>query len=122
MVSSKRRLLLAAPLALGALVAAHAGAPASKRARVIRIEAKKFVYTPNRVSVRQGEAVVLELTALDFAHGFSIPDLKLRVDLMPGKTVRLPLKADQVGELTFLCDNFCGSGHEEMNGLLVVTA
>ena len=120
MDAMKRRLLLAAPLALVVALASRAGATARKRERVIRIEAKKFAYTPKRITVRKGEAVVLELTALDFAHGFSVPDLKLRVDLMPGKTVRLPIKPDQVGELVFLCDNFCGGGHEEMNGLLIV--
>jgi heme/copper-type cytochrome/quinol oxidase subunit 2 len=29
---------------------------------------------------------------------------------------------DQPGAYAFLCDNVCGDGHEQMNGLLVVQA
>jgi cytochrome c oxidase subunit II len=33
-------------------------------------------------------------------------------------TVRLTL--DKAGSFVFLCDVFCGSGHEDMSGTLVV--
>lgn len=117
MVSDKRRLLLAAPLASLMLVAL---ARAKPRERVIKIEARKFRFSPNVIEVKQGESVVLELTALDFSHGFSLPDFKLRADLVIGKPVRVPLKPEQAGQFGFLCDNFCGSGHEEMAGTLIV--
>ncbi len=118
---SKRRFCAHAPLALVALLVmrARAQTPADG-ARVIRIEAKKFVFTPNQIALRRGEAVVLELSAIDFTHGFNIPDLKLRADLMPGKLTRIRLQPMQAGELAFLCDNFCGAGHEEMNGVIRV--
>ena len=89
--------------------------------RVIKIQAKKFVYTPNRIMIKTGEAVVLEFTALDFMHGFNIPDWKIRADLIPGQVTRVPLKPESAGEFDFLCDNFCGTGHEEMNGKIIVT-
>jgi cytochrome c oxidase subunit 2 len=40
---------------------------------------------------------------------------------MPGQVTRVTLKPDSAGEFDFLCDNFCGTGHEEMNGEIIVT-
>ncbi|MBV6323826.1 cupredoxin domain-containing protein [Duganella violaceipulchra] len=115
---TKRRLLLCAPLALVALGAVQAKA----KERVIKIEARKFRFSPNVIELKTGEAVVLELTALDFPHGFSLPDFKIRADLVIGKPVRVKLKPEAAGQFGFLCDNFCGSGHEEMSGTLIVKA
>lgn len=124
MQPSKRRFLLGAPLALGsALVLAGAvNAKTARKERIIKIEARKFRYAPKLIELKQGEAVVLELTALDFAHGFSIPNLNVRADLVVGKAVQLRLAPAQAGQFTFLCDNFCGSGHEEMSGSIIVKA
>ena len=118
MMSSKRRLLLAAPLLLvsGAMLAR------ATKPRVIKIEARKFRFSPNVIELKKGEEVVLELTAVDFPHGFSLPDFKLRADLIMDTPVRVTLKPEQVGQFGFLCDNFCGSGHEEMAGTIVVKA
>ena len=45
---------------------------------------------------------------------------KLRGDVLPGKVTSLQLTADKAGSFTFVCDIFCGSGHEDMSGTLVV--
>lgn len=64
--------------------------------------------------------MVLEISSLDFTHGFNIPELKLRADLPPGKITRVRFVPERVGEYPFLCDNFCGEGHEQMHGRIVV--
>jgi cytochrome c oxidase subunit 2 len=124
MQPSRRRFLIGAPLALGSalVLAGAAHRQVAAQERVIQIEARKFRFAPDLIELKAGEAVVLELTALDFAHGFSIPDWKIRTDLVVGKAVRVRLKPEHAGKFAFLCDNFCGSGHEEMNGSIVVTA
>lgn len=121
MQASRRRFLVLVPLAASALLLGAAHGKATK-ARVIKVEARKFRFAPNVIEVRQGEAVVLALRALDFAHGFNIPELQTRIDLVPGKVVQLRLQPALAGRFGFLCDNFCGAGHEEMAGTLVVTA
>jgi cytochrome c oxidase subunit 2 len=103
------------------LAQASVAKTAPAKEKVIQIQAKKFVYTPNRVMLKKGEAVVLEFTALDFMHGFKVPDWNIRADLMPGQVTRISVKPESIGEIDFLCDNFCGSGHEEMNGKFIVT-
>lgn len=88
--------------------------------RVIEIEARRFRYTPNEIVVKRGEVIILALRALDFAHGFSLPDLNIRADLIPGQVVTIRIQPMQSGRFAFLCDNFCGDHHEEMSGNLVV--
>jgi cytochrome c oxidase subunit 2 len=124
MQPSRRRFLIGAPLALGSalVLAGTVHRKAARQERVVKIEARKFRFAPNLIELKLGEAVILELRALDFAHGFSIPDWKMRTDLVMGKTVRMRVQPEQAGQFAFLCDNFCGSGHEEMNGSIVVKA
>jgi cytochrome c oxidase subunit 2 len=54
--------------------------------------------------------------------GFNLPDYGVRTDIVPGQEAVLRFVADKPGHFTFLCDVFCGNGHENMSGELVVTA
>lgn len=112
----RRHLLLLGATTGAALTAARAQAP-----REIEITAQRFRFTPSTIPLKAGEPVVLLIRSLDFAHGFFVPDLHLRTDLMPGRVVRLALTPPAPGPLAFLCDNFCGDGHEGMDGLFDVT-
>ncbi|GAA0750550.1 cupredoxin domain-containing protein [Ideonella azotifigens] len=102
------------------LLAGVAGAQSGPRA--IRIVARRFQYEPAEIPLKAGEAVLLELQALDFTHGFNVPALNLRADLVPGQIVKLEIRPTAPGKIDFLCDNFCGDGHEEMNGRFIVSA
>lgn len=78
--------------------------------------AKKFSFTPNELRIKTGQPVTLTLTAEDFVHGFSVPDFNVRIDMIPGKTVELTFTPNRAGTFVFLCDNFCGEGHDKMSG------
>lgn len=108
--------LAAGAWALGA-VAQEAGAP-----RTVEIVARRFVYEPAEIPLKVGERVQVVVKSLDFVHGMNIPDLGQRYDLMPGRPTRFELRPDKPGVIEFVCDNFCGDGHEEMHGRFVVTA
>ena len=119
-VFSKRRLMIKT---LGALALSSVGGLvlAKPKVRVIKIVAKKFVFVPSEIHVKKGETVSLQITAPEVPMGFNISDLKQRVDVVPGKVAKLQFTADTVGSFPFLCDVFCGSGHEDMSGTLIVT-
>ena len=87
---------------------------------VIEIVAQRFRYTPNEIVLQKGKPARLEFRALDFTHGFTIPDLGIRADLLPGQVTQVRLTPDKAGVFDFLCDNFCGAGHEQMNGKIIV--
>ena len=112
-------------LALGGLLLG-AGAiglrAAEPKERVIKIVARRFSYAPDKLTLKKGVPVVLELTTADVLMGFNAPDFQTRADIIPGKIARVRLVPDKIGTFTFLCDIFCGSGHETMNGTITVVA
>ena len=114
----RRRFIASA--GLGALAIATAAIAAPKPPRVVKIVAKRFTYTPAVVKLKKGEPVVFELTTLDVPMGMNIPDFNVRSDIIPGKTTKLAFTPDKAGTFTFVCDIFCGDGHEGMEGKLVV--
>ncbi|MGZ6987725.1 MAG: cupredoxin domain-containing protein [Thermoanaerobaculia bacterium] len=103
-------------LALGAALSMRAAEP-----RVVHISAKRFEFTPSEVRVKKGETVALELTSEDRVHGFNLPAFKIRKDIVPKEGTRVTLTPDKEGTFPFHCDVFCGDGHEDMTGVLVVT-
>jgi cytochrome c oxidase subunit 2 len=88
---------------------------------VIRITARKWSFTPDEIRLVVGQPAILELVSLDVTHGFNVPDLGVRVDVERGQSIRIPVRPARAGTFAFHCDVFCGSGHEEMSGRIVVT-
>jgi hypothetical protein len=87
---------------------------------VVSITAKKFSFTPSQIMLRAGTPEILELTSLDRQHGFNCPALGIRTDVNPGVISRLRVTAKKPGTYPFHCDIFCGEGHSEMVGDIVV--
>ena len=115
-----RRTMLAWMLAAVIVPVVRQGDAAAPR--VITMRARRFVFIPDRIEMKAGETVMLSITAEDGIMGFSAPDCDVRADVPPGKAVEVRLTAPgKPGTYGFLCDIFCGSGHENMNGLITVT-
>ena len=93
---------------------------ADQKEIVIKITAKKFEYSPDSIKIKKGIPVILELTSLDTTHGFNCPKLGVRTNIEPGKVNRVRILAQKAGVYAFFCDVFCGSGHEEMTGKIIV--
>lgn len=94
---------------------------ADENVQIIKITAKKFEYSPSEIIVKKGIPVELELTSLDRLHGFNCPGLKIRTDITPGKVNTLRFVPGKAGKYPFHCDIFCGLGHGEMRGTIIVT-
>ena len=115
----KRRLFVA--LVMGS-AAAGALRLAAQSPAEIHISAKKFEYHPDKVTAKRGQPVTFVLTSDDRIHGFKMLDFGLRTDIVPGQETRVTITPDKEGEFTYFCDVFCGGGHEDMNGTLMVEA
>ncbi len=104
------------------LAAILAAAPLKVAAeeKVIQVTAEKFKFTPAVIELKLGVPVVLELTTLDRKHGFQVPDLNIDENIEPGKVTHVRIVPAKAGTFLFHCDVFCGSGHEEMTGEIVV--
>jgi cytochrome c oxidase subunit 2 len=114
------RILLLIPFAATGIV----GAPqATPEPRVIDVIARRFAFEPSTIEMKVGERVTLAVRSGDGVHGFEIEKLKVK-RLIPrgGERVLIEVAADSPGRFPIICSEYCGSGHEDMKGLLVVQA
>jgi cytochrome c oxidase subunit 2 len=88
--------------------------------QVIHVTAKKFEFSPSVIELKMGVPVVLEISTADRKHGFALPDFKVDEQIESGGVTRIRLVPDRAGTFPFHCNVFCGSGHEDMGGTIVV--
>jgi len=88
--------------------------------QIIRISASTFEFKPSEFTVKRGVPVLLELTSQDRHHGFKLSAFELRADMTPDVVEKVRFVPDKIGRFTFLCDVFCGDGHEDMSGTITV--
>jgi cytochrome c oxidase subunit II len=114
--------LVAIPVTPSAPRAALAAAQADEP-RVIEIVARRFTWEPAEVQVTVGERIRLVLRTADGLHGIEIKKFKIAKEIPRGnKAVTVDFTADEAGRFPILCSEFCGDGHDDMKGMLVVVA
>lgn len=77
------------------------------------------VVTANEIHVPVGRRVEIELTSADVIHSFWVPQLAGKVDLVPGRTNRIVIEADEPGEYEGTCAEYCGLAHAQMRFLVI---
>jgi cytochrome c oxidase subunit 2 len=115
--------LLAGLACLLASIVVNAQQPAAPAAKVIEVTARKFAFEPSRIEVDEGDRVRLVVRSSDGVHGIGIKKFKVS-KLVPrgGEAVTIDFVASSAGTFPILCSEFCGDGHEDMTGTLVVRA
>ena len=87
---------------------------------VVDITAKRFAFSPDKVTLKKGQTVKLRLHSEDVTHGFFLRPLKLDEEIPAGKTVEVTVTPQVAGTFTTICDHFCGVNHGNMNMTIVV--
>ncbi|MGN7159909.1 cytochrome c oxidase subunit II [Sphingomonas sp. SAFR-052] len=72
------------------------------------------VVTANEIRIPVGRTVQFDLTAGDVIHSFWIPGLAGKMDMIPGRTNRLIVRATKAGTFRGVCTEFCGLSHALM--------
>jgi cytochrome c oxidase subunit 2 len=91
--------------------------------REIPVMVKRFAFEPARVEVTAGERIRLVVTSADGVHGIEIKKFKVNKKVpRGGEMITVDFMASAPGEYPILCSEYCGNGHEDMKGTLVVTA
>jgi len=92
----------------------------------IRVEGQQFwwrvMYRPgadpvesaNAIRLPVGRRVMLELDGGDVVHSFWVPGLAGKMDMIPGRTNLLPVRAERPGRYRGVCAEFCGLSHALM--------
>ncbi|MDZ4730012.1 MAG: c-type cytochrome [Xanthomonadales bacterium] len=67
-----------------------------------------------------GESYKFVLRSKDVLHNFTVPQFRVKMDLVPGSTPYSWLKTIRTGRFDILCEELCGIGHFAMRGAVVV--
>jgi cytochrome c oxidase subunit II len=67
-----------------------------------------------------GKPIKLLLRSKDVLHNFSVAQIRVKMDLVPGLVTHVWFIPTRTGEFDLLCEELCGIGHFAMRGRLVV--
>jgi len=67
-----------------------------------------------------GESYKFVLRSKDVLHNFTVPQFRVKMDLVPGSTPFAWLKTIRTGRFEILCEELCGIAHFAMRGAVVV--
>lgn len=87
--------------------------------RTIHIGVRQYAWEPAAIVAKKGELVRLIIHNADVTHGLVIPDLGVNQDIPPDGAV-VTFAASKQGTFEFFCSVWCGEGHMEMQGTLVI--
>ncbi len=93
---------------------------------MFEVVASRFAFEPATIEVVEGDRVRLLVRSADGPHGVEIKAFNVKKAVpraKPGDSpVTIEFVAAKAGEYPILCSEYCGKGHEDMTGALVVRA
>jgi cytochrome c oxidase subunit II len=96
----------------------------------IEVTAKKwdwqFRYHTGAVSdhlhIPKDKPVVFLLKSTDVLHAFYLPKMRVKKDIVPGRTTKAWTEANRAGEYELFCAEYCGKSHSMMRAPVTVHA
>jgi cytochrome c oxidase subunit 2 len=61
-----------------------------------------------------GKVVLVQVTAADVLHSFTVPSFGIRIDATPGRLTETWFKAEREGIYYGQCSKICGKDHSDM--------
>jgi cytochrome c oxidase subunit II len=72
------------------------------------------------LELEEGKEYRLHLSSLDWMHGFSLQPVNINLQIHPNYEMVLTVTPDKAGEYGVICNEYCGIGHHQMLGKLIV--
>jgi cytochrome c oxidase subunit 2 len=79
-----------------------------------------WAFMPAEIRVPAGADITFVSTSADVIHGLDIAKTRVNVMLIPGQIARVTHRFDTPGEYLLLCHEYCGLGHHNMAGKVIV--
>ena len=93
----------------------------SPEPRVVEITARRFAFEPAAIEATVGERLQLVVRSADGVHGLEIKKLKIKKEVpRGGESVTIDFTPTTEGNFPILCSEYCGNGHNDMSGMLIV--
>ncbi len=86
----------------------------------VNMLALQFAFLPTTVEVPAGSEVTFYVTSPDVIHGMQLEGTNVNTMVIPGEVAEITVEFDEPGEYGIVCNEFCGAGHHDMEGLLTV--
>jgi cytochrome c oxidase subunit 2 len=77
-------------------------------------------YSDSILHVPVDQPVRLIMRSEDVIHSLSIPDFRVKMDLVPGRYTKTWFRAREPGEHELYCLEYCGTGHSDMTTQVIV--
>ncbi|PWC52417.1 cytochrome c oxidase subunit II [Azospirillum sp. TSO22-1] len=74
----------------------------------------------NELRLPVGHPVKVVLRSIDVLHDFFVPQIRAKMDLVPGMVTYFWFTPEKVGTYEILCAELCGAGHSAMRGTVTV--
>ncbi len=74
----------------------------------------------DELHVPTGQPVRLTMTSQDVIHSLFLPELRLKMDVLPDRYTGIWFQADRPGTYALRCTQFCGTDHARMGGRFIV--
>jgi cytochrome c oxidase subunit 2 len=84
------------------------------------VVAQQFIFRPNPIRVPADSRVTFYITSPDVIHGFEVVGTNVNTMVIPGQVATITVEFDEPAEYGVLCNEYCGSGHHDMEGKLIV--
>jgi len=81
--------------------------------------ASQFSWEPI-LKLKVNQTYRLHLSSIDKNHGFSVTPINMNFQAVPGYDFVITLTPTSAGEFVIQCNEFCGIGHHEMTGKIIV--
>lgn len=86
----------------------------------LKCVARMWSFNPETVTVPEGSEVDIYLSAADVVHGMWITHKNVNLMAVPGAVNKTTVKFNKPGEYDLICHEYCGSGHQNMRGKIIV--
>ena len=79
-----------------------------------------WTFEPQSIEIPRGSEVDIYLTTKDVVHGFYIENTNVNLMAVTGAINQARVTFDEPGVYRILCHEYCGMGHQNMQGEIIV--
>ena len=72
------------------------------------------------LELEKDQSYRLHISSMDWQHGFSLQPVNINLQIHPGYDIVFSMMPTETGEFGIICNEYCGIGHHNMVGKIIV--
>jgi cytochrome c oxidase subunit II len=86
----------------------------------VSVVVQSFAFLPTEIRLPEGAETTFYITSRDVIHGYQVQDTTINFEIIPGEVAIFNYTFREPGEYRVICNQYCGTGHHNMLGMVVV--